>query len=238
MKLTLKAICFYISISTMTIILGIPNILFTQGSNIKNEDRNFTESIPQTNTYFSIRPRFYNGSLIGGMKRVKGIFEDKNSSTIYDGDFLNGKLDGFGNYTADFDYDNQEIHLNEPFQHIDKRVWKYVGYFKQGRFHGKGSLWFHTGRHSFSGAKYDGYFFNGVFEGSGTLYYKGNQLKYEGQFKKGTKTGYGIFTDHLTETKYEGYFLKDKFHGLGSLTNNNPGKEHLEPNNPFGLIYK
>ena len=178
MKSKQKIVFLCISICTLVIILVAAMILFLNQDQIQNDDWNFTESNPQTSTHFSrfsVQMRFYNGSSVNGMKHGKGIFEDKNSSTIYDGDFLNDKLEGVGNNTADFDYDNQEIDLKEPFQLIDKRIWKYSGYFKEGQLHGNGSLWFHGGNHLYQDSFYVGGLENGVLEGNGTLCYKGNQ---------------------------------------------------------------
>lgn len=63
----------------------------------------------------------YEGDFIDGMKVGFGKEYDKNNKLIYEGSFLNNVYDGTGTYYED--------------------GYKYIGGFKNGRFHGQGKLY-------------------------------------------------------------------------------------------------
>jgi hypothetical protein len=84
---------------------------------------------------------YIKGYFENGTKTGNGTFKHTESDSTYEGGFLNDQFSGFGNYTNTI----EKSETKEPFQHIDERVRKYLGFFKEGRFHGNGSLWYHAG---------------------------------------------------------------------------------------------
>ena len=87
---------------------------------------------------------------------------------------------------------------------------KYVGEFKDGRFDGQGTLTFNDG------ADYIGWFRNGVFNGQGSSNFP-NGAKYVGEFKDGKRHGQGTYTGP-SGAKHVGEFRDGKPNGLGDYT--------------------
>jgi hypothetical protein len=157
----------------------------------------------------------YIGDFVNGLKQGKGNLASKDNKFSYEGDFINDKFEGFGTW---FDHDD-----------------KYNGFFKEGKFHGNGSLF------KKNGDKYEGEFFEGFlikgkinfnngdcyegdlvndyFEGKGSYTYKNGDI-FKGEFIKGQKT-FGKMIFNEGGKKYEGYFENDKFCGEGILVLNN-----------------
>lgn len=109
---------------------------------------------------------------------------------------------------------------------------KYVGDFKNGRFDGKGILYFPEGheyrghwvdqvregegRLIFSnGDDYRGQFKQNKMDGFGIMQYS-NGSRYEGQWVESRKEGEGIFF-YANGDRYEGFFRDGKRHGFGSM---------------------
>lgn len=90
----------------------------------------------------------------------------------------------------------------------DSIVWKYVGYFKNGKQEGKGKLTF------VSGNVYEGDFKDGLKHGKGVFIGKGK--KYEGEYVEGKKHGYGEYTD-TDGSIYKGNYSKNNKSGKGML---------------------
>lgn len=82
---------------------------------------------------------------------------------------------------------------------------KYEGYFKNGKRHGKGTLYYN------GGDKYTGTFKNGFRDGKGTHLFS-NGDKYIGEFKEGWFHGRGkmIITNGKT---YDGHWKESQFMG-------------------------
>ena len=80
---------------------------------------------------------------------------------------------------------------NEPFHFIDANVWKYSGQFLNGKFHGKGHVWYHTDVWFRNEEEYEGEFQNGLREGKGTWYYSNKRQKLEIYWKKNEPFGLG-----------------------------------------------
>ncbi len=129
--------------------------------------------------------------------KVKCFVEDKDIRGIYYGECKNGKAHGFGkSYGKD----------------------KYIGYFKQGKLHGKGTYrWI-------SGNVYDGDWQNGKRNGKGSLKFN-DGAKYVGEFKNSKINGQGTFMYSGGE-KYVGELKNGKRNGQGTFTYNN-GKKHV-----------
>ena len=78
----------------------------------------------------------------------------------------------------------------------------YIGEYRNGNFHGQGSLTFDNGE------KYEGQFVNGNRDGQGTVIFI-DGTKYIGQFKDGKFDGQGTYT-YPDGTKYIGQFKDGK----------------------------
>ena len=86
---------------------------------------------------------------------------------------------------------------------------KYVGEFKNGKFHGQGT---ETLRDRF---KYVGEFKDGVHHGQGTLIYVFDGDKYTGEFKDGAQEGQGTYT-YSNGDKYIGEWKDGMYNGQGT----------------------
>ena len=87
---------------------------------------------------------------------------------------------------------------------------KYVGEFKDGKYHGQGTHIFPDGE------KYVGEFKDGKYNGQGTLTYA-NGWEYDGEFKDGSRNGQGTLT-LPGGRKYVGEFKDRKLNGQGTGT--------------------
>ena len=132
---------------------------------------------------------------------------------------------------------NKEVLFQDDFEvdyeeHIFPNGDKYYGEFKDGEFHGQGTLT------DYNGEKYVGEFKDGDYDGHGT-FTSHNGGKYVGEFKNGEMNGQGTFTfpeekKNTDESSwdgsrrreipppvlklYEGEFKNGNFHGQGTLT--------------------
>jgi hypothetical protein len=112
---------------------------------------------------------------------------------------------------------------------IITKDWTYKGEVKNGKPHGRGTLFSNYRKNSdekdefntiLEPEKYVGEFKNGLQDGKGILTYE-NGYKYEGSFKKGLRHGYGavkdpvgnIFIDSLMGIPQEGEYYEDEFIG-------------------------
>ena len=87
---------------------------------------------------------------------------------------------------------------------------KYVGEYKDGKWHGQGTLT------SANGTKYVGEFKDDAFNGQGTFTYP-DGTKYVGEFKDNNYNGQGILT-YPDGSEYVGEFKDDAFNGQGTYT--------------------
>ena len=149
----------------------------------KSEIKNLEEGLEQ------ISAITYNNSQC--FKRPALRFKSDNS--IYKGSWnSNGQKEGFGIF-------------------LDSLGNKYVGYWKNDKFNGKGRLL------SIKGDYFEGYFKDGVIEGQGMFYSKTLGYKYLGDFKNNKCHGNGkmIYEDKMI---YEGSFVEGYKDGQGKLT--------------------
>ena len=128
--------------------------------------------------------------------------EIRNNGDIYEGKFINGKLNGKGIYKNKIknisyigDFINSEKHgKGELFT----KEHHYNGDFVNNKFEGKGKI------EIYAEGEYEGDFKNGSFDGNGMLKWK-NGGCYKGQLSKGKQHGYGEETDK-DHNIYKGYF--------------------------------
>ena len=89
---------------------------------------------------------------------------------------------------------------------------QYAGYFKNGRYDGKGTYTWANGDY------YEGEFKNGQIEGNGRLNFFGNGEYWEGQFVQGSiSTGSGIFYWGDAGDKFDGQWISGLPDGTGIL---------------------
>ena len=133
---------------------------------------------------------YYKGDIVNGLSHGKGILYGKDRKIKYEGEFINGQAEGFGNYY----YENGE---------------SYIGQWKNDLKHGKGILYYKNGE-----IKYEGDFIKGKAEGNGK-YYSENGDYYIGQFKNGLSHGKGIEYYKNGNIMYEGDFINGNREGNG-----------------------
>lgn len=71
-----------------------------------------------------------------------------------------------------------------------------------------------VGSVALDGTAYVGHFKDGLYHGKGTFTFS-DGATYVGEFNKGKESGYGIFTCWLHGAKYKGGFINGKKHGYG-----------------------
>ena len=156
---------------------------------------------------------YYIGQFENNRPNGKGKLYYNNGNILYEGDFINGKREGFGKY-------------------IDKNGDVYEGQWLNGKKHGEGKIFYKNGDLLYEGDfvkgkkegkgkyiyknfnYYIGQWLNDLPDGTGTIYYKNGDILYEGEFVKGKYEGLGKFI-HKNGNYYIGDFVNDKRHGKG-----------------------
>ena len=133
---------------------------------------------------------YYIGTFNNDKMEGKGIIYNKDNYILYNGEFVNNKKCGNGTLVNDkFIYDGQ---------------------FKDGLFHGKGTIEFN------SGCIYLGDFVDNIIEGEGRFIYDDGKY-YIGKFHNYKRHGDGILFSKNNEIIYQGTFVDDKYDGQGTL---------------------
>lgn len=200
----------------------VASIIFGSHS-LQGQNRKFSKNKNQKvgNSFFNFTPdtiRYRKGSVyIGGIKdgqlNGRGILLDPYGDTLYVGEFINGRKEGFGRYY----FKNGNI---------------YNGQWHENHMHGKGSMkfksgdfyegaWYHDQRHGkgvykyADGSVYEGEFANGIVQGHGQM--MKDDLSYTGDWLKGLKNGQGylVISGPDQYEEYRGEFLLGKYHGKG-----------------------
>ena len=134
----------------------------------------------------------YEGKFINGKLNGKGIFKNKIKNLTYIGDFINSERHGKGELFT------KEYHYN--------------GDFIKNKFEGKGKI------ELYNEGEYEGDFKNGLFDGKGMLRWKDGSF-YKGELSKGKQDGYGEETDKDGNI-YKGYYSKGNKNGEGKFITN------------------
>jgi hypothetical protein len=129
----------------------------------------------------------YEGKFVNGKLNGKGIY--KNGSIFYVGNFINYVKDGKG-----------ELFTNNNH---------YVGNFKKNKMHGNGRI------EIYKKGVYEGQFNNGEISGYGIFKFNNGDY-YEGEIKDGEMNGYGKLTQNNGKI-LEGYFANGEYKGENSL---------------------
>ena len=130
----------------------------------------------------------YIGDVVNNIPNNKGIIYNFSGKYIYDGDFINGVMEGDG-----------------IIKYSDGTY--YEGQFRNDKYQGKGKILFKNG------GSYEGDFNNNLIHGKGKYIYPGGKI-YEGDFQNGMKHGFGKIS--WSENKYfEGFWINNRQHGEG-----------------------
>ena len=130
----------------------------------------------------------YIGDVVNNIPNNKGIIYNFSGKYIYEGDFINGVMEGDG-----------------IIKYSDGTY--YEGQFRNDKYQGKGKILFKNG------GSYEGDFNNNLIHGKGKYIYPGGKI-YEGDFQNGMKHGFGKIS--WSENKYfEGFWINNRQHGEG-----------------------
>ena len=129
----------------------------------------------------------YEGKFVNGKLNGKGIY--KNGSIFYVGNFINYVKDGKG-----------ELFTNNNH---------YVGNFKKNKMHGNGRI------EIYKKGVYEGQFNNGEISGYGIFKFNNGDY-YEGEIKDGEMNGYGKLTQNNGKI-LEGYFANGEYKGENNV---------------------
>jgi hypothetical protein len=142
-----------------------------------------------------------NGELEGNGFQLFGKTSDF-AGDSYEGNFVIGKYDGFGTY----------IDVSEDA--------KYIGGWKDGKFHGKGKLTFGA-KSKYPNRYYDGDWINGKQHGNGIMFWgkagKHTNNKYQGEWQNDNMNGFGRY-DWPDGGYYIGEWRDDEQNGKGVYT--------------------
>ena len=144
----------------------------------------------------------YEGKFVDGKINGKGIY--KNYNCLYIGNFKDSIKDGIGEmFTNDYHYVGNFINNNfDGKGRIDiYNEGIYEGYFEDGTISGNGVFKWINGQY------YEGEMKNGIMDGYGKICYE-NGIIYEGYFKNGKKQGKGVVLN-IYGNKYKGKFNKE-----------------------------
>jgi hypothetical protein len=173
----------------------------------------------------------------------KYIYEEDNLYySKYEGEYRDGKVTGIGNY---YDKEDRLIYSGELknaikdgygvdiFYFEDGSIWRYVGDFKDNKYHGKGKLIFsngdfyegdfisdkRTGRGVLSELDRvtSGYFVDGVLQGRANVTYRTLDLEVQIEFKDGLEEGDGVATTISTGVKFPVSFKEGVYQGSSDI---------------------
>ena len=158
---------------------------------------------------------FYIGEILNGLKNGKGIEYYKNGKIKYDGDWISGKLEGYGKYY----YENDEFYIGQwknnlrhgkGIEYYKNGYIKYDGFFVNDKFEGNGKFIYEDG------VFYIGQWMNNLRNGKGIEYYKNGNIKYVGDWVNGKLEGYGKYI-YEDGSYYIGQLMNNFRHGRGSM---------------------
>ena len=174
-----------------------PNLYekYTGSVNIYNQKHGLGKLITQTSQKIGI----WKNDQFSGWGR-----EIKNNGEVFEGRFINGKLNGKGIYKYMNnlyigDFINNDKHGKG--QMITKE-YNYAGEFKNNKINGYGKISFHNCKDGKT--EYEGYFKDNIIEGKGVMKWNSGNT-YEGEVKNGKMNGYGTFTPN-NGLPIKGYF--------------------------------
>ena len=133
----------------------------------------------------------------------------------YEGDFVDGKIEGFGHYVnkltcisyiGDWKNDLQDGYGTEKWNNQTE----YQGQYREGKKWGKGSIQFKDG------SRYIGEFYSDQLHGKGRFIWN-NGSEYEGNWRYNKMEGYGVYKGKDGK-QYIGHYVNDRKEGEGEFT--------------------
>lgn len=134
----------------------------------------------------------YIGEWMNDLKHGKGRYEAVKSGMLYDGDWKNGKRDGYGVLSK---------------KSGDRYMKEYTGSWVSGKKQGSGTQFYK------SGDRYEGEWFEGLRSGWGRMYFHDNSI-YEGEWFEDKRSGTGVLR-MADGNRYQGQWENDMKHGSG-----------------------
>ena len=185
----------------------------------------------------------YNGTLLGGKKHGKGVFQENHSNLTYNGEFYGDERHGNGVLSSnnnDYIYDGQWVRgVKHGAGKLTTKEFEYEGHFKHNEFHGSGIYtdkngnvfdgeWSRGKRNGIfhltkaDGSKFIGEFKEDKIHGNGQWNYSNGQI-FSGEYSNGVISGHGLKWYNVEKgIKYEGMWRLDKpGGGVGVYTNEN-----------------
>ncbi len=212
-----------------------------QGSiNLKNEKQGFGILITENKTLTGFwrennftgwgkeknkTGEIYEGKYINGKLNGKGIYKNNNGDFYY-GEYINGLKNGKGKEkNSEFEYEGD--YKNNKLNGIGKIKFKnkqceYEGNFENNNLNGFGIFKWENGE------VYEGNLNNGIISGRGKYIYPDGEI-YEGDYKRGIKQGFGKIK-FSNGNSYEGPFNNGLPHGIGKYIKKGKSK-NVEFNN-------
>lgn len=170
----------------------------------------------------------WNGSYHGN-----GILYWDNSKKRYDGEWKNGKRDGYGSsyredgtleYIGYWKEDLYETNYGELYNEDGKTIY-YKGGYSSGQKSGDGTSYRLDGE-----KEYEGSWKSGRWNGKGIWYWENGKVYYEGDFIDGQPEGKGVSYQSNGKIRYKGSWSKGEYSGQGILYDEN---EKIEYNGEF-----
>ena len=149
----------------------------------------------------------------------RGLMKWKKEGVVCSGQFRNGTLHGRAicRWPGNSSYNGGFVAgIFSGSGTLKTPKFTYKGFWKKGKFHGKGRLRKKTKRGTM---EYKGNFVAGKYEGKGLLTYPNGGI-YEGEFHEGLPSGQGQFR-FKSGAVYTGEFAKGRFDGKGTLVDRN-----------------
>ncbi|XP_014806886.1 PREDICTED: radial spoke head 10 homolog B2-like isoform X1 [Calidris pugnax] len=134
----------------------------------------------------------YEGTFVKNVQMFNGCYT-WNDGSVYEGSVKNGVRHGFG------------------FFRSGTRPVSYIGYWCEGKRHGKGTIYYDQQRTSW----YSGDWVNNIKEGWGMRCYKSGNI-YEGQWEKNVRHGKGRMRWLTANQEYMGQWVYGVQHGYGT----------------------
>ena len=160
---------------------------------------------------------FFIGYIDNGNNEIKNGILYYNNGDYYEGEFQNGKKEGFGIIIYKNGTRYEGIFKNNKHNGYGKLIQLdgevFIGDWKEGKINGKGV------RYHSNGDRYIGSYINNIRNGEGHYIFS-NGDSYEGNWDNGKANGKGKFT-FKNGNVYEGEFKDNIIFGKGKFTMNN-----------------
>mmetsp|Transcript_1537 Transcript_1537/g.3283 ORF Transcript_1537/g.3283 Transcript_1537/m.3283 type:complete len:366 (+) Transcript_1537:1957-3054(+) len=152
----------------------------------------------------------YTGGLVNGLRNGYGVLKFT-SDDVYEGDFVDDKMSGFGTLKSSEGYYFAGNFINGVRIGFGLQKWLsgafYLGNYDRDLFNGQGKMTYSDG------SCYEGDFIEGLKHGRG-IYRWADGSEYKGTFKQDLFSEFGIMR-YADGSIYDGYWENDKRSGKG-----------------------